>query len=155
VRNPEPSPRRTAWHEAGHAVVAWALDLKVVLVSIRPEGNSGFGRSTHTPRGDCSIKVERQRECIVAMAGWAAELASAEATDEGTYDSGDLSYALSWIVEFAGEHRIDIELGWAETEAARIVSENLDRVRHLADRLLERGELADPDEIGAVIEGSA
>jgi hypothetical protein len=33
----EPSLKRTAWHEAGHAVVAWALGLSVTLVSIRPQ----------------------------------------------------------------------------------------------------------------------
>jgi ATP-dependent Zn protease len=45
-----PSLKRTAWHEAGHAVVAWDQGFTVVLVSIRPEGES-YGRSTHTPGG--------------------------------------------------------------------------------------------------------
>ena len=92
-----PSLRRTAWHEAGHAVTAWDQGFIVVLVSVKPEGES-LGRSTHTPAGDCSIQSERQRENIVAMAGWAAELASGEAEDGGTYDSDDLSWVLSRIV---------------------------------------------------------
>ena len=34
----KPSLKRTAWHEAGHAVVAWEQGLTVTHVSIRPEG---------------------------------------------------------------------------------------------------------------------
>jgi ATP-dependent Zn protease len=146
-----PSLRRTAWHEAGHAVVAWAQRLTVVLVSIRPDGKS-FGRSTHTPAGDCTIDSERERENIVAMGGWAAELASGEASDGVTYDSGDMNCLLSRVDQFAPS-RVNIELGWAEDEAHRIVSENIDRIKRLADVLLERTELSDAAEIKAVIEG--
>lgn len=119
--NGQPTLRRTAWHEAGHAVVAWDRDLTVTHISIRPEGES-FGRSQHTPAGDCSIASERERENIVAMAGRAAELASGEA-GERTYNSGDLQCVLSRI---PGD-RVAIELGWAEDEAHRIVSENVRR----------------------------
>lgn len=79
------SLRRTAWHEAGHAVVAWDQGFTVVLVSVRPEEGESFGRSTHKPAGDCAIPLERQRESIVAMGGWAAELASGEASDGKTH----------------------------------------------------------------------
>jgi hypothetical protein len=119
----------------------------VILVSIWQEGES-FGRSTHTPAGDCTVASERERENIVAMAGWAAELASGEAHD-GTYDSGDLKFVLSRIPE----DRIAIELGRAEDEAQRIVSENLQRIKRLAGALLERTELVDADEIRGIIEG--
>src|SRR5689334_9508697 len=85
----KPSLKRTAWHEAGHAVVAWEQGLTVTHVSIRPEGES-IERSTHSPAGDCTIESERYRENIVAMGGWAAELASGEVGDDNwTYDCGD------------------------------------------------------------------
>src|SRR5258708_38374410 len=48
-----------------------------------------------TPAGDGAIPSERQRENIVALAGWAAELASGEANENGTYGSADLTFALS------------------------------------------------------------
>jgi Peptidase family M41 len=147
----KPSLRRTAWHEAGHTVVAWDQGRTVVLVSIISDGHS-LGRSTHTPAGDCSIDSERERENIVAMGGWAAELASGEASDGVPYDSGDMSCVLSRIDQFAPS-RAKIELGWAEDEAHRIVCANLDRVQRLADVLLERTELSDPAEIKAIIEG--
>jgi hypothetical protein len=49
--------------------------------------------------------------------------------------------------------RIAIEQGWAEQEAERIVSENLDRIERLATELLHRGELTDALEILKLIEG--
>jgi ATP-dependent Zn protease len=146
-----PSLRRTAWHEAGHAVAAWDQGFIVVLVSVRPEGGS-FGRSTHTPAGDCAVRSERQRESIVAMGGWAAELASGEASDGKSYDSSDLCWVLSRINEQAPS-QVAIEFGWAESEAERIVRANIDRVERLANELIKREELVNAGEILAIIEG--
>lgn len=143
-----PSLRSIAWHESGHAVVAWHLGLTVTRVSIRPIGKS-LGRSTHSPSGDCTIAAERERENIVAMAGWAAELLSREAC-ENTYDTGDLQSVLSRIPEL---RLVGVELGWAEDEAQRIVRENVDRIERLAGVLLERMELSDAAEIRAIIAG--
>ena len=115
----QPTLRRTAWHDAGHAVVAWDQGFTVTLVSIRPETlpeGIAFGRSQHTPAGDCAVPSERRRESIVAMGGWAAELASGEVGDGETYDSADMSWVLSRIDEHAPTQRA-AELGWAESEA--------------------------------------
>jgi ATP-dependent Zn protease len=145
-----PTLRQTAWHEAGHAVVAWDQGFTVTLVSISPEGDS-LGRSQHTPIGDCAIPSERQRQNIVAMAGWAAELQSGEAGD-ATYDSSDLTWVLTCLHQHAPS-RIEIELGWAESEAARIVSANLDRIERLTHELMSREELVSSAEILDIIEG--
>jgi ATP-dependent Zn protease len=145
-----PTLRQTAWHEAGHAVVAWDQGFTVTLVSIGPEGDS-LGRSQHTPMGDCAIPSERQRENIVAMAGWAAELQSGEAGD-ATYDSSDLTWVLNRLHQHAPS-RIEIELGWAESEAERIVSANLDRIERLAHELMSREELVSSAELLDIIEG--
>jgi hypothetical protein len=40
--------------------------------------------------------------------------------------------------------RITIELGWAESEAQRIVSANLERIEHLANQLVSRRECGAP-----------
>ena len=130
--------------------MAWDQGFTVTLVSIRPEGDS-LGRSQHTPMGDCAIPSERQRENIVAMAGWAAELKSGEA-GEHTYDSGDLTWILNRLHQHAPS-RIEIELGWAESEAERIVSANLDRIERLAHELMSREELVSSAEILDIIEG--
>jgi hypothetical protein len=144
----DPSPRRTAWHEAGHAVVAWDQGFTVTLVSIRRIGDS-YGRCRHTPAADCAIPSERKRENIVAMAGWAAELASGEASDGVTYDSADLTCVLSRL----DPSQVAIELGWAECEAQRIVSANLGRIERLAIELIRWVELLDDSEILRLIEG--
>src|ERR1700733_10821049 len=73
-----PTLLQVAWHEAVHAVAAWDRGFTVTLVSIRRIGDS-YGRCQHTPAGDCAVPSEREREKIVAMAGWATELASGEA----------------------------------------------------------------------------
>jgi ATP-dependent Zn protease len=150
--NSKPTLRRTAWHEAGHAVVAWERGCTAVFVSIQPDGES-LGRSRHTPCGDPSIPSERERENIIAMAGWASELASGETDGDGTYDSSDLAYVLNGIVHHTGEDSVAVQLGWAEREAERIVSENIERIERLADQLLRRRELTNTTEIGAIIEG--
>jgi ATP-dependent Zn protease len=150
--NPVPTLRRTAWHEAGHAVVAWERGCTVVHVSVRWEGKS-FGRSRHAPRGDPSISSERERESIIAMGGWASELALRETEGHCSYDSDDLKSVCSWIVDHAGEDRVGIELGHAEREAERIVAENIDRIERLAEQLVRRHELANANEIRAIIEG--
>jgi ATP-dependent Zn protease len=145
-----PTLLQTAWHEAGHAVVAWDRGFTVTLVSIRRIGDS-YGRCQHAPAGDCAVPSERERENIVAMAGWAAELASGEANGD-TYDSSDLSWVLIQLEQHAPPSQIRIELGWAEQEADRIVRENIERVERLAGVLMERTELTDLDEIRAIIE---
>jgi len=148
-----PSLKRTAWHEAGHAVAAWVLGFEVTAVSIEQMGES-FSRSTHGPGADCSIAEERARENTVAMAGWFAELAS-DAVSEGgaTYDNDDLSGVRSRIVEHAGDEQIEAELVLAEREAERIIRTNLERVKRLADALLDRTELTNPEEIRSIIQG--
>jgi hypothetical protein len=129
-----PALQQVAWHEAGHAVVAWDRGFTVTLVSIRRIGDS-YGRCQHTPAVDYAVPSERERENIVAMAGWAAELASGEANGD-TYDSSDLSWVLTRLDQHAPS-RIRIELGWAESEAHRIVSANLGRIERLATELLQ------------------
>jgi hypothetical protein len=83
------------------------------------------------------------------MGGWAAELASGEASEGRPYDSADLSWVLSTIDEHAPTQLV-AEFDWAECEAQRIVSANLDRVERLADELIKREELSDADEILAI-----
>jgi hypothetical protein len=83
-----PTLRQTAWHEAGHAVVAWDQKFTVTLVSIRHTAD-GYGRCDFTPKVDCAIPSEMRRENVVALAGWAAEIASGAVTD--LCDSDDYS----------------------------------------------------------------
>lgn len=147
----EPSLRRVAFHEAGHAVVAWRHGLTVEEISIRREGDS-LGRTRHTPVGDPEILEELRRENFVALAGAAAEQMADPTDDADPYDGGDLSCVWSRLHEYITEERRTVEFGWAEQNAERIVSENAPRLDRLAELLLVRHELSDPEEIRMTIE---
>src|SRR5215831_19274057 len=81
----------TAYHEAGHAVAALALDRPVVKVSILADrdraGICFFGKSVYRPSEDWL-----EREVLIALAGLAAE---ARQTGEYDHDAAarDLRYA--------------------------------------------------------------
>jgi hypothetical protein len=77
---------RTAWHEAGHAVIAQVLGMQVRGVTIVPDGASlTYGRTAHDSTMDVGFSWERWRAgrgakmqpylaaVLVAMAGHAAE----------------------------------------------------------------------------------
>ena len=69
----------TAYHEAGHAVIALALDRPVHRVSVLPNqqraGQCEFGKGVFRPSED-----SLEREILIALAGLAAE-----ARHTGTY----------------------------------------------------------------------
>jgi ATP-dependent Zn protease len=106
--DPQPAPEYdevTAYHEAGHAVVALALDRPVHRVSVLPGrellGKCEFGKGVHRPTDDWL-----EREILIALAGMAAE-----ARHTGTYDrtaaGRDLRFVRRLAVQRAGERQAD------------------------------------------------
>jgi ATP-dependent Zn protease len=100
----EPKPEydaATAYHEAGHAVVALALDRPVHRVSVLPNrdrlGQCEFGKGRFRPTEDWL-----EREMLIALGGLAAE-----ARQTGTYgweEAGrDLRYVRKLALQRAGE----------------------------------------------------
>ncbi len=81
----------TAYHEAGHAVAALALDRPVLKVSIRPErdrlGICAFGKPVMRPSEDWL-----EREMLIALAGMAAE-----ARYTGSYDRESATRDLRYV----------------------------------------------------------
>jgi ATP-dependent Zn protease len=112
----------TAFHEAGHAVAALALDRPVVRVSIRPNrdelGICAFGKAVFRPSEDWL-----EREVLIALAGMAAE-----AKRTGEYDreaaGRDLRYAGKLALQRAGSGR----------QAERLERRMLARVENLLER---------------------
>lgn len=119
---PSPQDQATAFHEAGHAVAALALDRPVVAVSIEPDrdrlGICAFGKPVFRPSEDWL-----EREVLIALAGMAAE-----ARHTGEYDreaaGRDLVYARKLSLQRAGNER------QAERLEKRLLSK--------AENLLER-----------------
>lgn len=137
------SDAATAYHEAGHAVAALALDRPVVKVSIRPDrdrlGICFFGKAVFRPSEDWL-----EREVLIALAGLAAE-----ARHTGTYDheaaGRDLRYARGLSLQRAGSER------QAERLEKRLLSKaehlldqgaNWAAVERIAQALLESGEIS-------------
>ena len=95
-----PRDEATAYHEAGHAVMALALGRPVACVSIVPGreflGTCDFGKAVFRPSEDWL-----EREILIALAGAAAE---ARRTGEYAWDAAarDQTYAEGLALQRAG-----------------------------------------------------
>src|SRR5438105_11589292 len=103
--DPQPYDAATAYHEAGHAVVALALGRPVHQVSVLPDhrflGLCQFGRGLYRPSADWL-----ECEILIALGGIAAE-----ARHTGHYDwdaaGHDQQYVHDLAVQRAGERRAE------------------------------------------------
>jgi ATP-dependent Zn protease len=108
----------TAYHEAGHAVVALALGRPIHRVSILPNherlGQCAFGKAVFRPSQDWL-----EQEILIALGGLAAE---ARHTGNYAWDeaSRDLRYVRGLAVQRAGER-----------QAERLERRLLSKVEHL------------------------
>jgi ATP-dependent Zn protease len=147
------SDQATAYHEAGHAVVALLLGRPVQWVSILPDrehlGICEFGKGAHRPSQDWL-----EREILIALAGIAAE---ARLTGTYAWDGArrDQQHVRRLAVQRAGERRADklqrrllakAEHLLAEEgcwRAVELIATELLRVREISGRtarhLFERG----------------
>jgi len=140
----EPVDEVTAYHEAGHAVMALVLGRPVAFVSALPArqhlGICEFGKAVFRPSEDWL-----EREMLIALAGIAAE-----AYHTGTYDwhagGKDAAYAERLALDRADGH---------ERKAQRLVRRMLAKAEHLlgqpahwravgllAAELVRRGEVS-------------
>ncbi len=139
----QPADEATAYHEAGHAVMALALGRPVAHVSVRPGreflGTCAFGKAVFRPSEDWL-----EREALIALAGAAAE---ARRTGEYAWNAAarDQVYAEALALQRAGGARqanrlLRRLLAKAEHLLAR--EENWRAVERLAAELLRRGEIS-------------
>jgi hypothetical protein len=133
----------TAYHEAGHAVVALALDRPVIKVSILAHrealGICAFGKAVFRPSEDWL-----EREVLIALAGMAAE-----AKHTGEYDreaaGRDLRYARKLSLQRAGNERQAERLEkrlLSKTEHLLEQEENWQAVEKIAAALLREGQIS-------------
>jgi hypothetical protein len=134
--------RRTAFHEAGHAVVGWALGLHVGWVRIEDDynGKADIGICDHLPPVD---------QIAVAMGGWyGATLSGVEPLhDDETL--GDHAHALN-VTNAASPD--DEEAGDAVYQegcerAHELVTRHADLVVLVAAELLKHREIRDEDAV--------
>jgi ATP-dependent Zn protease len=144
----------TAYHEAGHVVAAHVLELDITGVTIVP-GEESFVRYL----GQAGVPVdyalvydsdraddylERQLVCYYAGAA-AEEVLTGEPVDWGPrgYYRSDWNGSADCVVELAGhdsEKQAQVsESGWVKAQTT--MAENWDKVRTLAEALIEHGKL--------------
>ncbi len=133
----------TAYHEAGHAVMALALGRPVDRVSIRARaewlGSCAFRKPVYRPAEDWL-----EREMLIALAGLAAE-----AVNHGDYPwdaaAHDHRYAYALALERAGNPRQAERLErrmLAKAEHLLRQAEHWPAVERLAAELLRLGEVS-------------
>ena len=132
----------TAFHEAGHAVVALALDRPIHKVSVLPGkdllGQCQFGKGVHRPSDDWL-----EREILIALAGLAAE-----ARHTGQYDrlaaGRDLRLVRKLAMQRGGDRQADrLERRMlAKTENILADDANWRAVEAIAAELMKLGTIS-------------
>src|SRR5271154_137066 len=119
----DPAAEHTAYHEAGHAVMALALGRPVDHVSILPDaqflGHCEFRKAVFRPSEDWL-----EREMLIALAGAAAE---ARHTGEYAWDAADRDRASA--EELAAERAAD-----DARKAQRLLRRTLSKAEYLLGR---------------------
>jgi hypothetical protein len=116
----EPVDEATAYHEAGHAIMALALGRPVAFVSALPArqhlGICEFGKAVFRPTEDWV-----EREMLIALAGLAAESRRTGEYDWNTAGK-DLASAERLALDRADGH---------ERKAQRLLRRSLSKAEHL------------------------
>jgi ATP-dependent Zn protease len=141
--------RGAAYHEAGHAVVAWALGLQVGLIAITNEDDVRGRADIASDQAHLS-QIDRLAICL-------AGLQAQEVFHAPLHDLAGLG-DLAKVIELIGgldtpveQHR---ELRYAGYRRAReLILQNEEGVARLADRLIERGRVT-ADEFIDLIKGT-
>jgi hypothetical protein len=130
--------RGTAYHEAGHAVVAWALKLDVLSILVREMGN---GNSETRTTSACHLSLTDH--LAVLAAGKEAEKVFDRHLPAGV-GLCDRLQAINLILKFhAGLSSDEIESHLIEghANACRLLIANWDRVGRVARRLCDVREI--------------
>lgn len=169
----EQTVRKTACHEAGHAVVARALGLRPAYTTIVARGNyGGYMQYAEEDKLDLSLDECLNRICV-AMAGRAAEVCFYKESGVTTGAGGDIRSATDMAVRMictygmeedmlccmepakAAENaavykRVQDILSREYGRALCILRENADQVKTVANALLERESLTE-NELSEII----
>lgn len=116
----EPIDEATAYHEAGHAIMALALGRPVAFVSALPDrkhlGTCHFGKAVFRPTEDWL-----EREMLIALAGLAAE----------SFRTGNYDWSAAGK-DLASAERLALDrAGGDERKAQRLLRRYLSKAEHI------------------------
>lgn len=132
----------TAYHEAGHAVIALALGRTIHKVSVLPNrermGEVRFAKGAAKPTDDWV-----EREILIALGGMAAE-----ARHTGTYATAEAAQDLRFVRRLAADRKSDRQVERYEQRMLDKVEYmladegNWKAVRHIAAELMKHGTIS-------------
>lgn len=148
-RVPADSEAATAYHEAGHAVIAALLDIEVEYVTVE-QTEDALGHMTHLPfaddfrpdiwMDDDDVRVADAR-ITIALAGREAEyLATGVENDEGA--AHDYRGAIDLLDYMVGSNKeLETELEKLRTRAVELLHERWSLVKLIAEALQQERTL--------------
>lgn len=158
--------RRIAIHEAGHAVVAWQLGVRLRKVTVKPDGDylgKMWHRQTHNADdwdaaggSEDRAQVRLGRKVKIAFAGPLAEKRAFPRTRWRRHASSDINDAADIIAHVYFNERAQYlwsSLLWLETEL--LLGEGWLAVVALADQLITRQTLTGRDARDVILEAFA
>lgn len=151
-RRPTKALQSVAYHEAGHAVVAWRFGVRTKRLSIIPDEAAGSaGRLQHepyftgiNPEFDSSPRVQRRLEnmAMVCFAGPAAQRRFNPRGWRNYHGEDDFHQAVNLLSYLASSNdQLQAYVNLIEICAHDVVSAQWHLIEDLASALLERGEL--------------
>jgi len=119
----DPNAAWTAYHEAGHCVVAIALGAKVHFASISPEQEDRFGEvEIHWPRG-----VSRKDKALAILAGPVAEMIY-------RHETPVLSIAAPWSDDMQQAFALSDGIGWSLEKRTAWLGQLISILRKMLER---------------------
>lgn len=145
------TPKRVAFHESGHAVVAARLGQTVLCISIEGFEDGARGRvCTTSPDGEDPLT-----NVIVLLSGNPAGNLSGDQLTGGTVDyERDEEEAWRQVRKRFPVEQVNIKFGYARQKAEGLVSENAATIERLAMALLARVRIDGHDEIVRIMNGA-
>lgn len=147
-----PKIEQTAFHEAGHAVLAFELRRRIVSVTVRPGTdsaghmvNSGFSEQFQPDiRADRVARATIEREVMIFYAGCAAQSARV-GRNVTAGSSGDLLKAarlLSYLCRSPEEESAYGKWLWVRAKDSVTMPTTWTCIARLADELMRRGTMS-------------
>lgn len=139
-----------AYHEAGHALMAFIKKVRILKVSIEPsERQESLGHLIASNKigsnpGEENFKIKYRTRlenfCLVAMAGMTSEyiLTEIKNWEGGGQDQECINYFLSLLTYSQREFSLYRDLLWVRTETILGAKDHWNMIENLANYLLNR-----------------